>query len=63
MRDKRKFYSQGNTFNLLILLPFYTALKIFNLNFLIFLISKTLKFLYPKFLKSVANEEQYESEV
>ena len=54
MRDKRKFYSQGNTFNLLILLPFYTALKIFNLNFLIFLISKTLKFLYPKFLKSVA---------
>ena len=54
---KRKFVSQGNSFDSLILLPFLIMLEVFNLNFLIcwFILSKTLKFLYTKFLESAAN--------
>ena len=57
IRGKRKIISQGKLSDSLILLPFFTVLKIFNLNFLIcwFILSKTLKFLYTKFLESVAN--------
>ena len=54
---KRKFVSQGNSFDSLILLPFFIVLEIFNVNFLIcrFILSKTLKILHTKFQESVAN--------
>ena len=54
---KRKFVSQGNSFDSLILLPFFIVLEIFNINFLIcrFILSTTLKFLHTKFQESVAN--------
>ena len=56
IRGKRKFVSQENSFDSLTLLPFLIALEIFNVNFLIcwFVLSKTSKFLYTKFLESVS---------
>lgn len=55
--SKRKFNWQRNSFDSITFLPFFIVLAIFNLIFLIcwFILSKTLKFLYTKFLDSVAN--------
>ena len=55
--EKENLLHKQNSFGLLTLLPFFIALEMFYSNFLIywFILSKTLKVLYTKFLESVAN--------